>query len=260
MYGSAMFTLPYEFTRDATPRTVYDQKTFTQRTVRGQVHMQSQQFQAEITQHCTLNYWLHLPANYDKTQRYPLLMFLHGAGERGNDLDLVKLHGPLKEVAEGRDLPFIIVAPQCPADELWFKYEDALFQLLDHVKNTQAVDHNRIYLTGLSMGGYMTWHMASQQPERFAAVIPICGGYMRLVGYPQRVCRMKDVPTWAFHGALDDLVSVAESVVLVETLKACGGHPQLTIYPEADHDSWTATYANPQIYKWLLAHSLTDRV
>lgn len=222
--------------------------------------MQSQKFKTKITKTIELNCWLHLPSDYDEFQTYPLLMFLHGAGERGNNLDLVKLHGPLKEVEDGRDLPFIIVAPQCPADMMWFELEDVLFALLNQTSENYAVDTQRVYLTGLSMGGYMTWHMASQQPERFAAVMPICGGYMRLMGYPQRIAKMKDVPTWAFHGALDAAVNVAESVVLVETLKACGGKPKLTIYHDTEHDSWTATYADSQVYKWLLAHSLVDRI
>lgn len=221
---------------------------------------QSHQFKTQIVQQIDLNYLLHFPADYNENEAYPLLMFLHGAGERGTNLDLVRLHGPLKEIEQGRDLPFIILAPQCPANVMWFRFEEALFRLLDHVIETYAVDKNRVYLTGLSMGGYMTWHMASQQPNRFAAVLPICGGFLPLLGYPERVCQMKNVPTWAFHGALDSVVNVSETVVLVETLKAYGGKPQLTIYHDANHDSWSATYADPTIYKWLLAHSLIDRI
>ncbi len=221
---------------------------------------QAHQFKTQIVQQIALNYLLHFPPDYDENEEYPLLMFLHGAGERGTNLDLVKLHGPLKEIEHGRDLPFIVLAPQCPENVMWFRFEEALFQLLDHVMTTHAVDKNRIYLTGLSMGGYMTWHMASQQPDRFAAALPICGGFLPLLGYPEHVCQMKDVPTWAFHGALDPLVNVSETIVLVETLKACGGNPQLTIYHNAEHDSWSATYANSTIYKWLLAHSLIDRL
>ena len=119
---------------------------------------------------------------------------------------------------------------------------------------TMQIDPTRIYLTGLSMGGYGTWHMAVTYPQKFAAVVPICGGGGWMYGFPKRVCALKDVPVWAFHGALDPVVPLQASQDLVNALNECGGEARLTIYPEALHDSWTQTYDNPELYQWLLEH------
>lgn len=185
-----------------------------------------------------------------------MLLFLHGAGERGNDLTLVATHGPPKLVAAGRELPFVLVSPQCPADQTWSN--EALVTLLDDVLERYAVDVARVYLTGLSMGGYATWSLGLTHPERFAAVAPICGGgdlLPLLLPEPANAEALKTLPVWAFHGAHDTVVRPGESERLVEALKQIGAcEVKFTLYPDADHDSWTATYENPTLYEWFLAH------
>lgn len=215
-----------------------------------QVH----RFETEITQTVHLPYLLYLPPDYkpDSVQKWPLILFLHGAGERGDDLELVKKHGIPKVVEERQDFPFIAVAPQCPEGEWWQEKTRILSALLDEVMAAYAVDPDRIYLTGLSMGGYGTWSLATAYPERFAALAPICGGGLSIVGFPERACVLKEIPIWVFHGARDEVVRIEESEKLVTALKACDGNVRFTVYPEAEHDSWTETYDNPELYEWLL--------
>ncbi len=192
-------------------------------------------------------YLLYLPEGYGAGEKeWPLVVFLHGAGERGDSLALVAIHGPPKLVREGRAFPFILVSPQAPEGERWSV--EYLSALLDEVESAYRVDENRIYLTGLSMGGFGTWAWVAEEPERFAAVAPIAGG-----GEPWAACAAKAVPTWAFHGAQDSVVPVERSREMVEALEACGGDIRYTEYPDATHDSWTATYDNPALYDWLLA-------
>jgi predicted peptidase len=200
----------------------------------------------------SMSYLLFLPAAYnDNDDAWPMIVFLHGAGERGDDLDLVAVHGPPKRVQEEPWFPFIVVSPQCAAGSWWTapEYEALLTGMIADVAAAHRVDRERIYVTGLSMGGYGTWQLAGQHPELFAAVVPICGG-----GDPLQACDLRDVPVWAFHGAKDRVVPVAESESMVEALRACGGDVQLTIYPDAGHDAWTETYDDPALYEWLLRH------
>ncbi len=210
--------------------------------------MTAQSFTRETTQTLSYNYWLYLPPGYSEKESWPLVLFLHGAGERGSDLNRVKIHGPAKLAAGGRDFPFILVAPQCP-DEAWWDHA-TLTALLDEVGDRYAVDRRRVYLTGLSMGGYGTWDLATRQPERFAAIAPICGGGVAYLA----ARRLKEVPTWVFHGAKDQVVPISESERMVEALKGAGANVRFTVYPEAGHDSWTETYNNPEFYEWLLSH------
>jgi predicted peptidase len=211
----------------------------------------AQVFDKEITKKVSLKYLLYLPKGYGekKDQKWPLMLFLHGAGERGNDLNLVKKHGPPKLIEAGKGFPFIVVSPQCPTDSWWPEQIDALVALLDDVQSKYAVDTDREYLTGLSMGGFGTWALGCRYPQRFAALAPICGGGERyLVG------RLKNVPVWVFHGAKDPTVPLQASTDMVDSLKRAGGDVQLTVYPEAQHDSWTKTYNNPKLYEWFLSH------
>lgn len=195
-----------------------------------------------------LDYLLVLPDGYDAApeRAWPLVLFLHGSGERGQDLDRVKAHGPPRRVAEGARFPFILVAPQAP-DGTWWD-AGALGTLLDEVEAAHRVDPDRVSVTGLSMGGFGAWALAETFPRRFAAVAPVCGG-----GTPGRICAAATTPVWAFHGALDDVVSVQRSMEMVQRLERCGGDVRLTLYPDAGHDSWTATYADPALYEWILA-------
>jgi predicted peptidase len=210
----------------------------------------SQVFEKTITKTVRCQYLLFLPESYgQKKQRWPLILFLHGAGERGDDLNLVKKHGPPKIVEQRKDFPFIIVSPQCPAGDWWTDKNEVLINLLDDVVARCDVDQGRIYLTGISMGGFGTWALASAYPDRFAAIAPICGG-----GKVFMADKLKDVPIWAFHGAKDPLVPLKESEDMVNAIKARGGDAKLTVYPDAGHDSWTETYNNQQLYDWFLQH------
>jgi predicted peptidase len=210
----------------------------------------AQAFEKTITKTLSCNYLLYLPVGYgEKQQRWPMILFLHGAGERGDDLELVKKHGLPKIVEQKKDFPFIVVSPQCPEGDWWTEKVELLINLLDDIVAQYDVDEGRIYLTGLSMGGYGTWALASTYPGRFAAIAPICGGGKRFMAL-----RLKDVPIWAFHGAKDKVVPLEESEEMVNAVKARGGDAKLTVYPDAGHDSWTATYDNQQLYDWFLSH------
>jgi predicted peptidase len=192
-----------------------------------------------------LKYLLYLPKEYDKKESWPLMLFLHGAGERGDDLNAVKVHGPPKLIEAGKEFPFIVVAPQCPATKWWEPLE--LRALLDEIETKYKVDKDRIYLTGLSMGGYGSWNLLAEQPMRFAAVVPICGG-----GDPEKVKLFADVPIWVFHGGKDNVVPLKGSEAMVEALKKKGSDVKFTIYPETGHDSWVQAYDDPKLYEWLL--------
>lgn len=209
-------------------------------------------FKQTITKTVRLNYLLYLPKDYSNSKKdQPLILFLHGAGERGDDLELVKIHGIPKIVEKQKDFPFIAISPQCPEENWWPNpwLIESLSALLDEIISKYRVNENRIYLTGLSMGGFGTWHLAETYPDRFAAIAPICGG-----GMPWMAPRIKDVPVWVFHGAKDEVVPIEKSKEMVEALKKCGGNVKFSIYPEAGHDSWTETYDNPKLYEWFLEH------
>lgn len=196
----------------------------------------------------TASYLLYLPPAYaESDEPWPLLLFLHGAGERGDDLERVKVHGPPKLLAAGQEMPFIVASPQAPAEQWWSV--DVLDALLDDLADRYRVDPNRVYVTGLSMGGFGTWALATAYPDRFAAIAPICGG-----GEAEQACTLRDTPTWVFHGAQDTVVPLERSQVMVDALRTCDGFVHFTVYPDAGHDSWTATYDNPRLYQWLLSH------
>jgi predicted peptidase len=208
-------------------------------------------FEREVRKVVRLDYLLYLPAEYsDDGEPWPLMLFLHGAGERGSDLDLVAKHGPPKLIREGREFPCIVVSPQCPTDQWWAGEVDALSALLDELTADLNVDADRVYLTGLSMGGFGTWALAIREPDRFAALVPVCGGGDRF-----RASQISHTPAWVFHGAKDPVVPLEKSEEMVNALKAGGGEPRFTVYPEAEHDSWTETYENDELYEWLLAQS-----
>jgi predicted peptidase len=206
-----------------------------------------------------LNYLLHLPEGYDAkaSKLWPTILFLHGAGERGDELEKVLVHGPPKLAKRDPKFPFIVIAPQTPAGGRW--HADELLALLDNVTGDHKVDPKRVYLTGLSMGGYGSWELGAAHPERFAAIAPICGGgntidvrlARRVEGHP-----LKTLPVWAFHGAKDSVVPLSESERMIEAFKSIGNQDvKLTVYPEANHDSWTETYDNPKLYEWFLSHA-----
>jgi len=195
-----------------------------------------------------VRYLLYLPKGYPKIQKkWPMILFLHGAGERGDDLEKVKLHGPPKLIESGKSYPFIILSPQCHKDQWWSN--DVLDALLRKVVKKYRIDQKRIYCTGLSMGGFGTWALAAEYPSRFAAIAPICGG-----GDTTNASVLRDIPAWVFHGAKDRVVPLSRSQEMVDALKKEGADVKFTVYPDADHDSWTATYENPELYEWFLIH------
>ena len=200
-----------------------------------------------------MEYLLFLPSGYNKeeSKKWPVIFFLHGIGERGNNVEMVSKHGPHKRAEKQEDFPFIVVAPQCKATAYWSdeKVISDLNRLYDGILATTSCDPGRVYLTGLSMGGFGAWAWAAESPRKFAAVVPICGG-----GASNKVDTLVNTPVWAFHGAKDMIVPPSRSVKMVEALKKAGGHVDLTIYPDAEHDSWTETYENPELYQWMLSH------
>jgi predicted peptidase len=199
-----------------------------------------------VSQRLTLRYQLYLPPGYAAdTRRWPLLLFLHGAGERGADFAALARQ-VLPELAARRALPFILVAPQVPDGEIWTS--PALAALLDRLATELRVDPDRVYLTGLSMGGFGAWELATAYPERFAAVVSISGG-----GNPVPACRLRDVSVWLVHGQQDDVIPVQESEVLARRLQACGGRVRLTVDSTAGHDAWTRIYSDSTFGTWLLA-------
>jgi len=228
-------------------------------------HPYSSKIQSEttslLTQTVELNYLVYLPDTYgkDPKQMWPLILFLHGTGARGNDLEILTQEGLPETLVRKPDFPFVVVSPQLPRDlKRWSDMIEPLKVLLDQIQATYFVDPQRVYLTGLSMGGFGTWEFALRYPRRFAAIVPIAGGHKYgSSAIPESICDLKDVPVWAFHGAQDGTVRPAQSEDMVKALEACGGDVRLTLYPDAGHaDSWERAYADPELYKWLMAQRL----
>lgn len=233
-------------------------------------------------------YWRYLPRGYgDQDTQWPVILFLHGVGERGDDLDLVRKHGPLKEVANGRDLPFILLGPQMPSRPAnasrskrpepwpagerkpmlrettgavrswdrfgppngWYESEGDLLNMVDDTLAECHADPDRVYLTGLSYGGFGTWYMASRHPDRWAAAAPICG-----VGDLSEVHRIGGLPVWLFQGGRDDLVLPEWSLATAEALDRAGGNVRVTVHEDLGHDCWTRVYGGQDLYDWFLSH------
>ncbi|NGP45457.1 prolyl oligopeptidase family serine peptidase [Bacillaceae bacterium SIJ1] len=180
--------------------------------------------------------------------RYPLVLFLHGSGERGSDVKKVEEQGLPKIMTAWHERPFMMIAPQCKEGTDWSQWLDTVIALLDEIVDKYPIDEDRIYVTGLSMGGYGSWALSAMAPARFAAVIPICGG-----GDIAHASALTSIPIWAFHGAKDDIVPLDRSEAMVEAVQQAGGNATLTIYPDAMHDSWTETYTNADVIQWMLA-------
>jgi hypothetical protein len=208
--------------------------------------LKSQQTEKQFTK--TIKYLLYLPEEYGKesTTKWPLILFLHGANQRGDDLTKVKTDGPPELIESGKKFKFIIVSPQVPAGEIWSP--DILVWLTKDIIAKYNVDVERIYMTGLSMGGYGTWETAQRYPGLFAAIIPICGG-----GDPSQAWTLRHTAVWIFHGEKDPRVPVKNSEIMFDSLKQYN-NSKLTIYPDVEHDSWTETYNNDEIFNWFLDH------
>lgn len=197
-----------------------------------------------------LRYLVHVPADYDadRSRIWPLVLFLHGAGERGSDLDLAAVHGPPRLADDGHEFPFVLVTPQCGESSQWVAELSTLSGLVDEVVSTHRVDPDRISVTGLSMGGFGTWSLAVRYPDRFAAIAPICGGL-----WMQSAAPIRHLPVWAFHGDADDVVPVSATEEITTELRSLDADVRFTRYAGVGHDSWTETYENPELYDWLLS-------
>ena len=182
---------------------------------------------------------------FDDKHKKPLLIYIHGAGSRGDALSKMANVGPIKELNNGRDIDAIIIAPQCHRDT-WFDLFSVLVEFIEDYKSRENVDESRVYIAGVSMGAYATWQMCISHPDWFAAAIPVCGG-----GMYWNAVRLKDLPIWAFHGALDKVVYPEESVKMVEAVNRNGGSAKLTIFPEDSHNSWDSTYQTEEMWEWL---------
>lgn len=219
----------------------------------GQQPQPEQQVEMEFTagDGAKVGYLLYLPKGFqaDEETKLPLMFFLHGRGESNGPLSSVAKWGPPMMAARGDRLPYIIASPQCPKDDWWASetQQVRLGELLDHLTSAYPVDPDRVFLTGLSMGGYGSWTMAARHPDRFAAVVPICGG-----GDPADAPKLVDVPIWAFHGVDDRVVSVDQSQRMVDAIRAAGGEKiRFTSLENIDHVSWPAAYALPDVYRWM---------
>jgi predicted esterase len=213
-----------------------------------------------VTQSTTMGFLLYLPRTYgqDPAQTWPLILFLHGSGENGTDPELVAATGLPELLTGDADYPFVVVSPQARGEANWNTQLRPLMALVDYVQSNYAVDVKRTYLTGLSMGGIGAWDLALNYPQRFAAAVPIAGGWIfGSDAVPKRICDLKDMPMWVFHGAQDDIVLPKQSQLLVDALRACGSDVKFTLYPDANHrESWAIAYNDPALFEWLLAQQL----
>ena len=194
------------------------------------------------------DYLYYLPEGYEKAEKgLPLILFLHGAGARGDNIEKVRRGGLPGYLEREGELPFVVVSPQCRKGGRWSSRE--LKRFLDHVLKTYKIDKKRVYLTGLSMGGFGSFTFGADHSAYFAAVAPICGG-----GQVRKARGLKKTPLWVFHGAKDKVVPLSRSEEMVKAVKKLGGDVKLTVYPEAGHNAWTATYKNAKLYEWFLSH------
>ena len=208
----------------------------------------------ESAHHFNFNYVVNLPKDYDETKKYPLVFFLHGAGERGDDLEFVCRHGYMKRVREtGEEFPFLFVAPQCPDGKYWACYTESLFAFLDYICETFPVDRERIYLTGLSMGGTGTWMLAMAEPERFAAIAPICGSGIYWYGG-----QLVNTPVMVYHGDCDEIVPIADSIEMLKSINKRGGHAEIRICYGLGHNAWDVAYQGDELMNWMLSHKKSN--
>jgi len=212
----------------------------------------------KVSDALTIPYLLALPKDYGKEagKKWPVILFLHGRGESNGPLSIVAKWGPPRFAARGDDFPYIVISPQCPRETDWKDPEQqaGVLAVLDDTLAKYDCDPARIYLTGLSMGGYGSWSLAAKHPKRFAAVAPICGG-----GNPEDAGKLAEVPIWAFHGDQDKAVPFERSVQMVEAIKKAGGQKiRFTSLEEVGHNCWSAAYATPELYQWFDKHAAEE--
>ncbi len=206
-------------------------------------------FNSKLKPSISMNYLVALPESHNKEDRLPMIVFLHGAGERGNDVEKVKVHGLAKTYEKHTPRGFIVLSPQCPADRVWDNYVEELMELIELVADEYGADKKRISITGLSMGGFGTWVMGITYPNYFSAMAPICGG-----GMEWRAPILKDVPIKAFHGVLDPTVPVKRSIEMVKAVNRAGGKATITLYGKIGHNSWDLAYTGSELVDWLISN------
>ena len=200
-----------------------------------------------------VKYQVCVPSGYDGSKAMPLILFLHGSGEQGDDgvkQSTVGI-GPAIQANPKGWAPYITVIPQKPKGRGgWMEHEALMLGVVEKTKKEYKIDESRLYLTGLSMGGYGSWVLAAKHPAMWAAVAPICGG-----GNPADGPKLKDLPLWAFHGDKDTAVPLRKSEEMIEAIKAAGGAPKLTVYPGVGHNSWDKAYREEKLWEWFLQYS-----
>ena len=189
---------------------------------------------------------IYYPKKFYENEKYPVIISLHGAGNRGHGVESLKNDDFFLHISKFKEFPFVSVMPYC-GENTWFDLFEQLKTTVKEIIKMPFVDKKRVYLLGVSMGGYAAWQLGMSMPELFAAMVPICGG-----GMYWNAGRLANVPVWAFHGAKDTTVFPEESRKMVDAVNSCGGNAKLTIYPENGHDSWTDTLTNWEVFKWLL--------
>lgn len=197
-------------------------------------------------------YVVYIPPGSDAKKPQPCILFLHGAGETGEDGKKQAAVGLGPAIKAAPDAwKFVVIFPQKPPGKTqWISHEKMLLAMLEKTKGEVAIDEKRICLTGLSMGGYGTWMLAAKHPQLFAAAAPICGG-----GRPADGPKLKDLPIWCFHGDKDTAVPLSRSQEMIDAIKTAGGKPEFTIYPGVGHNSWDKAYREEKLHEWFLKHS-----
>ncbi len=206
--------------------------------------MERKLFESKLHSGEYLKYVCHKP---DVQGKLPLVINLHGAGGRGDDLSLLEGSVALKNAVNFVGDKAMIVAPQCHK-KYWFDLFEILTEFIDELRHSDDIDIDRVYITGGSMGGYTTWQICLSHPDWFAAAVPVCGG-----GMYWAAAGLKNLPIWATHGALDPVVLPEETIHMVKAINQKGGNAKITIFANAEHDAWTPTYTNPEIWEWMFA-------
>jgi len=205
---------------------------------------------AQEKQKVNYKHLTYLPKSYNTdTSKYPLVFYLHGGSQKGNNLEKLKIYGLPYLVDQGKEFDFIMVAPQCPEGKYW-STENWFDSLYNEVTSNYRIDKSRVYVTGISMGGYGTYITALDHPEKIAAIVPLCGGIND--NDTTRICTLKDIPILTYHGTADDEISIQETERIAESLKKCNGNIIFHRLTGKGHGIQYLYETEPWIYEWLL--------